>query len=80
MREAKDTFHIIWGIALVAAGLGVVYRIPQVIQRIKDVGNFSSELFFIKFCFYLMAVMLIGGGAKKVYHHYKKMADNVETR
>jgi uncharacterized BrkB/YihY/UPF0761 family membrane protein len=75
MTEAKNKFQIIWGVALVAAGFGVIYRIPQVIQRIKDVGSFSSELFFIKFCFYLMAVMLIGGGSKKIYEHYKKLTD-----
>ncbi len=80
MTEAKNKFHIVWGIALVTAGLGVIYRIPQVIQRIKEIGSFSSELFFIKFCFYLMAVMLIGGGSKKIYDHYRKLTDKIEIK
>ncbi|MBW1893308.1 MAG: hypothetical protein JRF40_08090 [Deltaproteobacteria bacterium] len=80
MTEAKNKFHIVWGFALVSAGLGVIYRIPQVIQRIKEIGSFSSELFFIKFCFYLMAVMLIGGGSKKIYDHYRKLTDKIETK
>ena len=80
MGEAKSTFHIIWGIALVAAGIGVIYMMPQKIQQIKEIGNFSSELVFIKFCFYLMAIMLIGGGSKKIYNHYKKLMNNTETK
>ena len=42
MADVKTKFQIVWGVALVAAGLGVLYRIPQVIQRIKDVGSFSN--------------------------------------
>ena len=69
--QNRKKFQLIWGIALFAAGIGVLYRIPVVIQRIEEIGKFSSELFFIKFCFYLMAILLIGGGSKKIYNNYK---------
>jgi uncharacterized BrkB/YihY/UPF0761 family membrane protein len=40
--------------------------------RIEKIGQFSSVMFFIRFCFYFMGVLLIGGGIKKVYNNYGK--------
>ena len=79
MTEVKNKFHIIWGVALVAAGLGVIFMMPQEIQQIQQIEYFANKLVFIKFCFYLMAVMLIGGGSKKIYNHYTKLTDKTET-
>jgi hypothetical protein len=73
MAEAKSKLQIAWGIALVAAGMGVVIMMPQKIQQIKQIEYFVNKLLFIKFCFYLMAIMLIGGGSKKIYDHYRKL-------
>jgi hypothetical protein len=28
-------------------------------------------MWFVRFCFYLMGVILIGGGLKKLYHHFQ---------
>jgi hypothetical protein len=58
--------QLIWGIALALAGIGVFFRIPQVMPRIEQIPHFSSVTLFIRFCFYLMGVMLIGGGGKKI--------------
>ncbi|MBI9084345.1 MAG: hypothetical protein JEZ11_12155 [Desulfobacterales bacterium] len=60
---------------LILAGLGVFYRIPQVMARLQGVGSFSSESFFIRFCFYLMGSILIGGGARKIICNYKLLQD-----
>ena len=73
MAEEKSKFQIAWGIALVAAGMGVIIMMPQKIQQIKQIEYFVNKLMFIKFCFYLMAIMLIGGGSKKIYDHYRKL-------
>ena len=80
MTEAKHKYQIVWGIALAAAGCGMIYMMPQKIHQIKEIGNFSGELFFIKFCFYLIAIMLIGGGSKKIYNNYKQLTGKVETK
>ncbi|OQY12888.1 MAG: hypothetical protein B6I31_02370 [Desulfobacteraceae bacterium 4572_19] len=52
-------------------GFGVFYRIPQVMPKIEEFQNSSFILFFIRLCFYLMGIILIGGGAKKLYNNYK---------
>ena len=72
MDKNKTTIQLAWGIALILAGIGVFYRIPQVMLRIEKIGQFSSVMFFIRFCFYFMGVLLIGGGVKKVYSNYGK--------
>ena len=71
----RDTRHgfdqLIWGLALVLAGLGVFYRIPQVMPKIETIGQFASAGWFIRFCFYFMGIFLVGGGAKKIIAYYR---------
>jgi hypothetical protein len=71
--RSKTVTQIIWGVALVLAGAGVFFRIPQVMPKIEKIEWFSSSLFFVRFCFYLLGVLLIAGGSKKIYHHYRKL-------
>lgn len=73
MEKNRATIQFVWGIILVLAGIGVFYRIPQVMPQIEKIEQFSSAIFFIRFCFYLLGILLIGGGLKKVYHNYGKL-------
>ena len=68
----KPVIQFISGIALTLAGIGVFYRIPQVMPKVEQIQQFSSVIGFIRFSFYLMGVLLIGGGLKKIYVNYKK--------
>lgn len=63
--------QMIWGVALVLAGLGVFYRIPQVLPQIATIEYFAGALWIIRLCFYLMGIILIGGGAKKIIRYYR---------
>ena len=65
---------MIWGAILVMAGIGVFFRIPQVMPRIEQIEQFSSVMFYIRFSFYLLGILLIGGGAKKIYDNYNRAA------
>ncbi len=62
----------IWAVVLILAGLGVFYRIPQVMPSIEQIPRFAAASGFIRFCFYFMGLFLIGGGCKKLYHQYRK--------
>jgi hypothetical protein len=73
--NVKTTVQLIWGVALVLAGIGVFFRIPQVMPKIANIEQFSNVMFFIRFCFYLMATLLIGGGVKKIYIYYTKIEE-----
>ena len=65
--------QIVWGGALVLAGIGVFYRIPEVMQKVVTIDQFASNPWIVRLCFYLLGVLLIAGGAKKIYDHIQKM-------
>ncbi len=67
MSDNKTIIQIVWGILLFAAGLGVFFAIPQKMADIEKSGFFSSNLFFIRFSFYLIGILLLGGGIKKIF-------------
>ncbi|MCG6910317.1 MAG: hypothetical protein LJE94_09375 [Deltaproteobacteria bacterium] len=71
MPDNKRTIQLVWGVLLLLMGIGVFYRIPQVMPDIEKIEQFSSMTVYIRFCFYLIGVLLIGGGCKKVYTHLK---------
>ncbi|MDX1708591.1 MAG: hypothetical protein R3274_08330 [Desulfobacterales bacterium] len=70
--KQKSTFQLIWGILLLIAGIGVFFRIPQLMPKIKEIEHFSPYIVFIYFCFYLLGILLIAGGGKKIYQYLKQ--------
>ncbi len=72
MKNHNATFQLVWGIALLAAGIGVFFRIPQVMPRIEEIESFAAIAGFIRFCFYVMGVILVGGGVRKIHRHYRR--------
>ena len=73
MKDKQSSkIQLIWGILLLLAGIGVFFRIPQVMPEIKKIEQFGSYIYFIYFCFYLLAILLIAGGGKKIYAYLKK--------
>ena len=71
-EKQVNQIQIVWAIALILAGLGVFYRIPQVMPRIEQIPRFANAAGFIKFCFYFMGIFLVGGGCKKLYQQVRK--------
>jgi hypothetical protein len=67
----KTRLQLVWGVLLVMAGVGLFFRIPEVMPQVRQIEYFAGVMPFIYFCFYFMAVFLIGGGVKKIYRNYK---------
>jgi len=65
-----SNLQLAWAVVLIIAGIGVFFRIPAVMPKIANIEHFSGVLPYIRFCFYLIGVMLIGGGVKKMYRYY----------
>lgn len=78
-NKAKSTLQLIWGLLLLIAGIGVFFRIPQLMPEIKKIEHFEPYIIFIYFCFYLIGILLIVGGGKKVYH-YLKSKNEADTK
>jgi len=74
MAYKKSITQCIWGAALLFAGVGVFYRIPQVMPKIQKIEQFSSASWVVYACFYLMGILLIGGGVKKIIANYKDLS------
>jgi hypothetical protein len=64
--DNKNKIQLIWGVALVLMGIAVFFRVPVVIEKMSDSVELNSGLYFLRFSFYLIAVILIGGGIKKI--------------
>ena len=53
-------FQLVWGIALILVGGGVFFKVEQV--ELQLVG---------RICLYMIGVILIGGGIRKLFVHLK---------
>ena len=70
--KSKSKLQLIWGILLLLAGVGVFFRIPQVMPEIKKIEHFAPYMLFIYFSFYLLGILLIVGGGKKIYTYLQQ--------
>lgn len=52
-------------------GVAVLFRIPQVMPKLVEMGQSAGTVGFIRVCFYVLGFILIGGGLKKVINHFK---------
>jgi hypothetical protein len=69
--SSNSVLQLIWGIALVLAGVGVFVRIPQVMPRVEEIGFFEGSPWIVRFSFYILGILLIGGGAQKLVRHFR---------
>ena len=73
MVKNKRIFQGVWGVALALMGISVFFRIPQIMPEVEKIEQFSSISLYIRFCFYFIGVLLVGGGSKKIYDSYIKL-------
>lgn len=67
---------MIWGGLLVLAGLGVFFRTYQQGAVLETIANSSSTALFIRICLYIMSIILIGGGIKKIYPLFTRLSSD----
>jgi hypothetical protein len=66
-------FHIVYGVLLVLVGVGLFFRIPQVMPKVATMASYKSSLPLIRIFLYLLGCFLIGGGIKKIHFNYKQL-------
>ncbi len=67
----KKKFQFYYGLVLTAVGLGVFYRIPQVMPQIAEIEFFSHKLLAVKITFYILGLFLVVAGVMRIYKNYK---------
>lgn len=76
MRKDKNTIQLIWGLALIGAGAGIVVAMPGKMAQLRQAGQTDFFILLTRLCFYLIAFLLVGGGVGKIYRKYlKKLGD-----
>ncbi len=68
----KKKFGFYYGILLIIVGLGVFYRIPDVIVQIENIEFFRQKLFIVKICFYILGILLIWAGGIRINRNFKQ--------
>jgi len=74
MNDTQRYFQLIWGAALTAAGIGVLVMLPHRMEQIRQLRQaepLAIDMLFLWFCFGLLGVLLIGGGLRKIYSHFR---------
>jgi len=71
MEKNNIIIQLIWGIALASVGLIMFIKIPAKMAEIEQ--QFSSGILFLRFSLYLISILLMGGGAKKIYSAYLQL-------
>ena len=71
---ARSRLQLIWGVALTIVGIAVFFRIPQVMPQLAQMGQSPTALVFIRICFYILGMILLGGGVKKIVHYFRQQA------
>lgn len=69
MSDFKKTLQTMWGVLLFLAGFAMFVTIPG---RVQDMQASGIGFFGMKFMFYLISVLLMAGGGKKVFEYSRK--------
>jgi len=70
-KNNVQVVKLAWGAALIMVGVAVFFRIPQVIPKLVEMGQSATTVWFIRICFYLMGILLVGGGIKKISQYIR---------
>ena len=62
-----QTMQWIWAIALIAMGVAFFFRISVVMRNVADIETLATAALLIRLTLYLVSIILIGGGVKKIY-------------
>jgi len=71
MDKGKAIFQAIWGVLLLLMGVLLFFQVPQVMERIAQIEYYASIKWIIRIIVYVIAVILIGGGGRKIFENYK---------
>ena len=77
---ARRNIQLFWGIAYILAGFSVFYNLHRRLPEIVEFSQSSGFIWSIRIAFYLVGIILIGGGIFKVLKHFKhKQADHSQN-
>ncbi|MBS0013229.1 MAG: hypothetical protein KFF46_04585 [Desulfobacterales bacterium] len=73
--SGREMIQLVWGAALLLMGVAFFFRIPLIMEQVAEIDHFDSVRVFLHIAFYLMAVILAGGGIQKLYRFWQTQKD-----
>lgn len=70
-KRNSSNIQLIWGAALTLMGVAVFFRVPQVVSKLEDMGQSGFTITFFRICMYIIGIILVGGGVRKLIQHFK---------
>ena len=74
-KRKNTNIQLIWGAALTLMGVAVFFKVPQVVPKLEAMGQSAFTITFFRICIYIMGLILIGGGIRKLIQHFKPEED-----
>jgi hypothetical protein len=72
MPSNKNIVQLIWGVLLALMGITLIARSPQIMERIEQIEYYTPISWLIRVMIYFIALILIGGGSKKIWTNTRK--------
>ena len=72
IKMDKQRLTLYYGLILIAVGIAVFIRVPQVIPQVETIEFFKNKIGIVRFCFYFLSFLLILAGGIRVVKNYKK--------
>ena len=70
-KRSKNNIQLIWGAALILVGVSVFFKVPLVVPKLKTMGLSEGTIGFFSVCLYIIGFILVGGGVRKWFLHFK---------
>ena len=76
MSEEKSFSHLALGIIFVLTGVMMFFSIPGKMEEIQQIKQYSNGMNgFLRVSFYLISVLLAGGGVRKIVIHFRSVQE-----
>lgn len=70
-NQPKNHFQLVWAGVLMSVGVAVLLEIPRKMTQLDQLYQSPAKIWAFKICFYLVGILLVGGGIRKVIQYFQ---------
>lgn len=85
-NQPKNHLQLVLAGVLMSVGIAVFLEIPRKMSQLEQLNQSSAKIWAFKICFYLVGILLVGGGIRKAVlyflpnsQHNPDVTDNHES-
>jgi uncharacterized membrane protein HdeD (DUF308 family) len=69
--QPKNHLQLVWAGVLMSVGVAVFLEIPRKMSQLAQLYQSSAKILAYKICFYLVGILLVGGGIRKAVSYFQ---------